>query len=120
MQRISIDGIEFNVTDNSIVETVSEMKDDKAKAKLMQVSDHNRVHIQYIRFQMETANPTVIIAGRDDDQFIGLLWTALKYGPFVLFPGEKITRSAFEERVNTYAKRVIDSAEGSVEPLQET
>lgn len=120
MQRISMDGIEFNVTDNSIVECVSEMRDDKARVKLMQVSDPQRVHIQYIRFQMETAKPTIIIAGRDDDQFVGLLWSVLKYGPHLLFPGEKITRGAFEERMNEHAKQLIDSSEAGVEPLQET
>lgn len=116
MQRIAMDGIEFNVTDNSVVECISEMKDDRSRVKMMQVSDFQKVHIQYARFQMGREVPTIIIAGRDDDQFVSILWNVLNFGPKVLYPGEKITRSMFEERVSKYVERT-DSGSGDVEEV---
>ncbi len=100
MQRMTMDGISFQIGDDCEIETISEIKTDSGKAKLICVSNCGSMTIQYIRFRANGMAPCVIIGGKDDLSFHSLLHAVATKGALVLRPGEKITRSAFVERVN--------------------
>lgn len=99
MQQMIMDGITFNVNEGCTIDVVAEMKTETTHTKLMCVSEAGSVRLQYVRYQEQDALPTIVLGSKDDIEFNGIL-ALVSYNGDVLHPGEKITKSAFLERVN--------------------